>query len=513
MKTLISFLPKAAAYFFILLFCYAAVSKLLDYENFQVQLAQSPLLSAYAGTVAWAVIAAELFIVILLAFPATLRAGLYASFGLMVAFTVYIYLILNYSDFVPCSCGGILEKMGWTEHLIFNAAAVLLSIVGIWATHRSGTTAEFQRMRFTRPAIILILIAFFSTAVMIALFLSSEYIIKKENNFTRRFPHHPVLEDKILDLGVNSYYFAGYDAEKVYLGNYTAPLTITEIDTAFKSRKQDKVTLKEDNIAFKSLKIQVLPPFIFISDGTIPVIYRASLATKIAKKISINDVFFNTIKPLDSNSLVFRAPSRQNKTQFIGKITVGRKAAIKFNKTIIRAQDHGLFDTDGKLMVSEHGQKLIYVYYYRNQFVVFDKNLEDLSHFKTIDTISKAAIDVQQLKNGTYKMARPPLIVNGEMTATGNVLFVKSNLMGRHESRKMWKNSSVIDMYNIEEGGYIGSFYLKNRGKDKGTQLLGTPEYLYEISGKEMVRYRYAQFVLNHLKREKPKTLKTESRH
>ena len=167
MKTLISFLPKAAAYFFILLFCYAAVSKLLDYENFQVQLAQSPLLSAYAGTVAWAVIAAELFIVILLAFPATLRTGLYASFGLMVAFTVYIYLILNYSDFVPCSCGGILEKMGWTEHLIFNAAAVLLSIVGIWATHRSGTSAEFQRMRFTRPAIILLLIGSFSTAVMI----------------------------------------------------------------------------------------------------------------------------------------------------------------------------------------------------------------------------------------------------------------------------------------------------------------------------------------------------------
>src|SRR5690606_29091 len=139
MKTLISFLPKAAAYFFILLFCYAAVSKLLDYENFQVQLAQSPLLTAYAGTVAWVVIAVELLIVLLLAFPATLRAGLYASYGLMVAFTVYIYLILNYSDFVPCSCGGILEKMGWTEHLIFNVATVLLSAVALWASRRRGT--------------------------------------------------------------------------------------------------------------------------------------------------------------------------------------------------------------------------------------------------------------------------------------------------------------------------------------------------------------------------------------
>ena len=33
---------------YILLFVYAAVSKLLDFENFQVQLGQSPLLSAFA---------------------------------------------------------------------------------------------------------------------------------------------------------------------------------------------------------------------------------------------------------------------------------------------------------------------------------------------------------------------------------------------------------------------------------------------------------------------------------
>lgn len=39
-----------------LLFMYAAMSKMLDFENFQVQLAQSPLLSAYAGFVSYAVI-------------------------------------------------------------------------------------------------------------------------------------------------------------------------------------------------------------------------------------------------------------------------------------------------------------------------------------------------------------------------------------------------------------------------------------------------------------------------
>ena len=47
---------------YIMLFVYAAVSKLLDFENFQVQLGQSPLLSAYAGFISYAVPVIELFI-------------------------------------------------------------------------------------------------------------------------------------------------------------------------------------------------------------------------------------------------------------------------------------------------------------------------------------------------------------------------------------------------------------------------------------------------------------------
>lgn len=57
---------QVVSYLYILLFVYASISKLLDFENFQVQLAQSPLLSAYAGTIAPLVIFTELFIVLLL---------------------------------------------------------------------------------------------------------------------------------------------------------------------------------------------------------------------------------------------------------------------------------------------------------------------------------------------------------------------------------------------------------------------------------------------------------------
>jgi hypothetical protein len=49
----------------------------------------------------------------------------------MVMFTAYIVAILNFSNYVPCSCGGVLEKLGWREHLIFNSAFVVLGLIGI----------------------------------------------------------------------------------------------------------------------------------------------------------------------------------------------------------------------------------------------------------------------------------------------------------------------------------------------------------------------------------------------
>ncbi len=164
---------QVVSYLYILLFVYASISKLLDFENFQVQLAQSPLLSAYAGTIAPLVIFTELLIVLLLCLNKTRLTSLYGSFFLMVAFTVYIYLILNYSDFIPCSCGGIIEKLGWTEHLIFNIVFALLALIAI---------IILEKEKDTRTWLVIIrsvLPTFAAVSVVTGLFLSSEHIIKK----------------------------------------------------------------------------------------------------------------------------------------------------------------------------------------------------------------------------------------------------------------------------------------------------------------------------------------------
>ncbi len=141
-KKLQSILIEIISTLLILLFVYAAVSKLLDYQKFQVQLGQSPLLTAFAGWVAWIIPTIEVVISVLLAIRRSRLAGLYASFSLMVMFTAYIIAITRFSDYIPCSCGGILQKMTWNQHLIFNIGFTALALIGILTYKQSSKSRE-----------------------------------------------------------------------------------------------------------------------------------------------------------------------------------------------------------------------------------------------------------------------------------------------------------------------------------------------------------------------------------
>ncbi|WP_316837884.1 MauE/DoxX family redox-associated membrane protein [Pedobacter nutrimenti] len=116
---------------FFLLFLYAATSKLMDYDKFQIQIGKSPILTDFAGVLVWLVPAVEIGVCLLLIFPRTIMLGLYGCLLLMAMFTAYIIAILNFSDSIPCSCGGVLAAMSWEQHLVFNVVFLVLAIVGI----------------------------------------------------------------------------------------------------------------------------------------------------------------------------------------------------------------------------------------------------------------------------------------------------------------------------------------------------------------------------------------------
>jgi uncharacterized membrane protein YphA (DoxX/SURF4 family) len=116
---------------YIILWVYAATSKLLDSQKFHDQLAQSTILGPYAHMLVPVVPGLEYFLSILLFFDKPRIIALYCSFGLMVVFSTYIVLITKFSDYTPCSCGGILEKLSWNQHLVLNMLFVILAALAI----------------------------------------------------------------------------------------------------------------------------------------------------------------------------------------------------------------------------------------------------------------------------------------------------------------------------------------------------------------------------------------------
>jgi len=485
---------------YILLFIYAAVSKLLDFENFRIQLAQSPLLSAYAVFVAPVIIAVELIIAFMFAFKPSRLFGMYGSFFLMVAFTAYIYIIINYSEFIPCSCGGILEKIGWTQHMIFNIVFAVLGIIAL-------LLMEEESKRINRTVLYISFSICSAVGMMTILFLLSEYIIKKENNFTRRYLQHPIEQEKAFDLKFNSYYFAGFDKGKIYLGNYTAPLVISEIDTAFTAIQSTKIELDNLRHQFRSISLKVIPPSFYAYDGTVPVIYRGTLGNTVARTVSFEDVYFAQLQISDPDNFAFRAQSKKEQKNILGTLGLNSKPKVKLNYNLLEKQSDGIFDTDGMLLHDADNNQFIYSYYYRNEFFIMNSNLDLLKKLHTIDTISHAQVKSYKLSKGEHKLEAPPLMVNKKMAVHKQVLFVESNLMGKFESREIWNNASVIDMYQTNQQGYLGSFFIEHRGKNKMTQMLVTDKYIFVLSGNEILRYRLAQAITRNFKKgeaEKP---------
>jgi len=115
----------------IFLFSYTAYAKLVDHERFFNGLANVQLIRGMADYIAWLVPLAEIVVAVLLLLPATARWGLYAFAGLLVLFSGYIISALMWEKTLPCHCGGVIEEMSWTQHLLFNLFFIGLGAIAL----------------------------------------------------------------------------------------------------------------------------------------------------------------------------------------------------------------------------------------------------------------------------------------------------------------------------------------------------------------------------------------------
>ncbi|MFY1047505.1 hypothetical protein [Chryseobacterium sp. GP-SGM7] len=348
---------------------------------------------------------------------------------------------------------------------------------------------------------------------MILLFLTSEHIIKKENNFIRRFPQHTIKEDQSYDLKVNSYYIAGVFKDTIYLGNTTSPFLLTKIDEDLKATRTTYLNPDKD-LRFRAPKIAVADQSFYLYDGTIPIIFKGLVSDPKgkAKTFSYQYAFFDQIKPINDYQLVIRTQNNdnnrkiQNNQNVLGLLSFRPFEYLILSRDALQKKKDGVFDTDGQLLYDRNNEMIYYFYYYQSKILQFDKSLQLLSEQKTIDHSISKVPEVKTLSNGTKKIAVPALPANQNMTVYKGIIFTQSNLMSKLETASLWKKNNVIDVYNMNESEYWGSIYLPNPEKEKVHQLLVYKNYLYVLIGKKIVKYRIAQTLTDQFKQGKPKT-------
>ncbi|RYG31773.1 MAG: hypothetical protein EOO01_35015 [Chitinophagaceae bacterium] len=329
-----------------------------------------------------------------------------------------------------------------------------------------------------------------SLAVMVLLFVTSEDMIHHRNNFTRRFPHHPAELRKVMDMKVNSYYIAGEANGQVYLGNVTAPLTVTVVDSTLTLKKQINIILSPARDRFYSLQLSIQMPYFYLSDGRFPVVYRGIVGDWTATIWTENTAYFNAFAPMDSHHAAFRAISSTKHEHILGTFTVDKETMVKVNPLLDKQAD-GIFDTAGLLNYNSAHEKILYTYLYKNEYLVIDDALQSKVIRHTIDTTAHVRIKTSyNTLTKERKMASPGWTVNNRAQTYRDYLFINSAVIGKLEPEIMWKKASIIDVYNFTHGTYAFSFYVTNIMGTKMSSFVAGNDKIYALCGQYLSSYR-----------------------
>lgn len=300
-----------------------------------------------------------------------------------------------------------------------------------------------------------------SMGLIITLFIFSEKKVHRNNAFTRRYPPHPIIKQYDLDIGYNSYYIAGFDQNFLYLGNRSTPWNLLQINMETRDTLTISLEPLDKKLQYRSIRIVVLSPHFFIMDGTMPFILRGRLGNWKANNWMEGAPFFNKAVPIDSNQIFIQAVSSETQKSALGMIKKKSSYQIHLDTTLLESQIDGIFDVDGIMVLSKETSTIGYVYYYRNQFMTMNFEMNNLKRNRTIDTVQKAQISIaEKNKRGQVTLKSPPLFINKSACMSQNLLLIASDRLGKNENDEMLDEATIIDVYDYGRGTYEFSFYL-----------------------------------------------------
>ncbi len=289
-------------------------------------------------------------------------------------------------------------------------------------------------------------------------------------------------------LGYNSFYIAGAAGGKIYLANTTAPLLQWRVDTSF--RDTARVQLGRSSRAWPlDAKQVVSASSAYLLNRAGNFLIRASVQEDTAVRFLRVGRLVADFGPVGSmQDLVIRT------LDSVGGYTLARYSEgaglERPPEPNLEKRVDGRFCVDGMLSFDRETQRIVYAYYYRNEFLVMDAMLHVLMRARTIDNRV-----YEPIKTGSYGRVRTllnqPVMVNRHLFTGDTAVFIHSKARSESESGSQFVSYDVIDRYHLLTGAYEYSFRIPNPARRKLRSVCFHRGCLYMIYDKQLFRYAF----------------------
>ncbi len=283
----------------------------------------------------------------------------------------------------------------------------------------------------------------------------------RSNSFLRTFTPNEIVKRKYSELPLEYPCISGIDEHFIYFAD-TIPGRILKTDYNLNGEELLNFSIKDMTKLYPFGTCVSNNNFYHLAKIS-PAIIQYNLMTKNVTEYKLTNNF---------NQCVNVSP-----VSFIAKVLVKKSHGFDFYLSKIDLSGHlsivdssllpyktdGGFYNDGVLLFDKSSYSILFVAYYRNEFICLDTNLNLSYRGKTIDTFSNTSVAVIKERLDTswsYTMSKPPKLINRKSNVDNGLLYIQSNIKADNEATSDFKNNSVIDVYNIKNGVYLHSFYL-----------------------------------------------------
>jgi hypothetical protein len=308
----------------------------------------------------------------------------------------------------------------------------------------------------------------FATTVVLTLYAASYKAVHTPNSFLRDYRKFAAIKANELDVEYNSWYIAGVTGEHVYLGNIMAPMRLLVTNLTLTDTQHVRLRIKdtEDATIYVKTRIKIDPPYFYIADGTRPVLFRGKLGEWEAERFMYDKAYFTQATPIGSTSFAIRTNSPATLDNVLGKVR-NDTPRVMLDSTLLVKQVDGIFCTDGELLYNKDLNKLVYTYYYRNGFVVYDTGLNLAYRGHTLDTFMQAQIKVGYIPSEKVSKLTYKKTIHKSTSASGSNLFIHSGLLAKNDVADLLDRVAVVDVYDLRNDTYRFSFIVPHLGFEK----------------------------------------------